>query len=217
MLRNNNKWTWDVEINDMSHEFLSCFRFSETYHRHYEDNSMNISLEWEPNSLQFEVNKTKDMMHIMIMDFEKDDAVSSSKTGIQVNLTCKVQDKIYPEKEFVFNQPIVLQYDLEGLNMGTISAVTTVVICVVLGLTIALICYHKNHTKRPKILTLEKNPNYDTFRFDGTTDDDAFLPYWLREKNEMIYDTSCIEKGRRLGHGNFGTVFEGKIRLGNAV
>jgi hypothetical protein len=48
-------------------------------------------------------------------------------------------------------------------------------------------------------------------------DGDPLVPKWLCERNEMIYDTSCIEKGRQLGHGNFGTVFEGKIQLGNAV
>ena len=43
------------------------------------------------------------------------------------------------------------------------------------------------------------------------------LPDWLKTRSELIYDSSCIEKGKELGHGNFGSVFEGRIRFGNAM
>ena len=46
---------------------------------------------------------------------------------------------------------------------------------------------------------------------------DPVLPEWLQNRKEMIYDSSCIEMGKRLDAGNFGVVFQGKIRLGNAV
>ena len=46
---------------------------------------------------------------------------------------------------------------------------------------------------------------------------DLVLPEWLQNRKEMIYDSSCIEMGEKLGDGNFGAVFQGKIRLGNAV
>ena len=43
------------------------------------------------------------------------------------------------------------------------------------------------------------------------------LPDWLKTRLDLIYDSSCIEKGKALGHGNFGSVFEGRIRFGNAM
>ena len=43
------------------------------------------------------------------------------------------------------------------------------------------------------------------------------LPDWLKTRSDLIYDSSCVEKGKELGHGNFGSVFEGKIRFGNAM
>ena len=59
----------------------------------------------------------------------------------------------------------------------------------------------------------------NTVSFSGpcSTDTDFDFPDWLQNRKEMIYATSCIEIGKRLGDGNFGVVFEGKIRLGNAV
>jgi hypothetical protein len=66
------------------------------------------------------------------------------------------------------------------------------------------------------------NPEYSpsvsvTSESPSRAEDAYVLPEWLRNKNEMIYDPSCIEKGRQLGHGHFGAVFEGKIHLRNAV
>ena len=64
-------------------------------------------------------------------------------------------------------------------------------------------------------IKMELNPVYSPSISSIGEDDD--LPEWLHDRKEMIYDASCIEKGLKLGHGNFGTVFEGKIHLGNAV
>ena len=46
-------------------------------------------------------------------------------------------------------------------------------------------------------------------------EEDELLPEWLSDN--MTFDTSCIIRGKGLGHGNFGDVFAGKIMLGNAM
>ena len=43
------------------------------------------------------------------------------------------------------------------------------------------------------------------------------LPKWLQEKKDMIYPQNCIQTGQEVGHGQFGTVFKGKIVLGKSV
>ena len=43
------------------------------------------------------------------------------------------------------------------------------------------------------------------------------LPKWLKERPDMIYPQTCIERGQQLGDGQFGTVFKGKLVLGKSV
>ena len=43
------------------------------------------------------------------------------------------------------------------------------------------------------------------------------LPDWLIGKEEILFSQDCIEKEYKLGSGQFGTVFKGKIIQGNAV
>lgn len=52
---------------------------------------------------------------------------------------------------------------------------------------------------------------------DNSTMDTSALPKWLRERPDMIYPHSCTEKGQQLGKGQYGTVFKGKLVLGNSV
>ena len=52
---------------------------------------------------------------------------------------------------------------------------------------------------------------------DENTNDDSVTPKWLSAKPEMFYSPLLLDKGKKLGAGNFGAVFEGKLRLGNAV
>ena len=50
-----------------------------------------------------------------------------------------------------------------------------------------------------------------------TTEEDDMFPEWMRNKKDMIYNMTCITFGKELGQGQFGTVFQAKIQLSNAV
>ena len=43
------------------------------------------------------------------------------------------------------------------------------------------------------------------------------LPDWLKNREEMVYPQNCLERGRQLGSGQFGTVCMGKLVQGTAV
>ena len=43
------------------------------------------------------------------------------------------------------------------------------------------------------------------------------LPQWLKNRPDMIYPQDCIQKEQQLGSGQYGTVFKGKLVLGNSV
>lgn len=43
------------------------------------------------------------------------------------------------------------------------------------------------------------------------------LPEWLITKKHMIYSKTSVEKEHEIGHGQYGTVFKGKVTLGNSV
>ena len=66
-------------------------------------------------------------------------------------------------------------------------------------------------------MTWEENPQYRHSAIETNLSHVSQIPNWLYDRKNIIYDVSCIQKGKRLGHGNFGVVFEGKIHLGNAV
>ena len=120
--------------------------------------------------------------------------------------------------------------DNAGMN-GSYIVVVSLAILVVVALS--LIYWNKKKLKAKKKLMGELEMSFidgkqsvnniystsNTVSFSGpcSTDTDFDFPDWLQNRKEMIYATSCIEKGKRLGDGNFGVVFEGKIRLGNAV
>ena len=114
-------------------------------------------------------------------------------------------------------------------------AVLVIVITLLFGATISLIVYF--YIKRRKItgrlnvddklktknLTIKRmdNQDYESSITDEKDGKDLVesnpLPDWLKMRPEMIYDSSCIERGKELGHGHFGAVYEGTIRFGNAM
>ena len=76
---------------------------------------------------------------------------------------------------------------------------------------------------KTKNLTIKRmdNQDYESSITDEKDGKDLVesspLPDWLKMRPEMIYDSSCIERGKELGHGHFGAVYEGTIRFGNAM
>ena len=51
----------------------------------------------------------------------------------------------------------------------------------------------------------------------NTPGDTLLLPQWLLDKKEMIYSKDCVEKHEKLGSGQYGLVFRGRLKQGNAV
>ena len=60
----------------------------------------------------------------------------------------------------------------------------------------------------------EVYPNYEEII---EMDEISALPSWLKVKPEMLYHPDCIKKGKKLGQGQFGSVFKGDLMQGNAV
>ena len=117
----------------------------------------------------------------------------------------------------------------------SISMIFLIVIIILFGVSISLFIYcrikRRNAVRRlmldenteTKLLNI-KCVDHQECNSCNTKENDRYdnveneqLPDWLKKRPEMIYDTSCIEKGKELGHGNFGAVFEGRIRFGNAM
>ena len=57
----------------------------------------------------------------------------------------------------------------------------------------------------------------DVIPSDDKTMELFALPQWLRENPDMIYPERCVQKGQKLGKGQYGSVFEGKLTLGKIV
>ena len=45
----------------------------------------------------------------------------------------------------------------------------------------------------------------------------SILPQWLLKRKEMMFSHMYIEQQEKLGSGQFGTVFKGRLKQGNAV
>ena len=63
----------------------------------------------------------------------------------------------------------------------------------------------------------QKNSMSDNNRSSNSLNEDSEIPDWLKDRSEMIFSRNLITKGKRLGQGQFGTVFKGKLNQGNAV
>ena len=47
--------------------------------------------------------------------------------------------------------------------------------------------------------------------------EDHSYPEWLTAKKEMIFSSNHLERGEKLGNGNYGSVYKGKLSQGKAV
>ena len=92
-------------------------------------------------------------------------------------------------------------------------------------------CYNKRKTQGRSLtsfgkkiecskVTWENNSDYecdDGLIKNEKNDQEPVLPDWLKERKEMIFSSDCVEKGKKLGSGQFGAVFKGKFIQGLAV
>ena len=77
---------------------------------------------------------------------------------------------------------------------------------------------HEIYTKFPtETISTNKLDENVVQGADNNTMETLALPKWLRDQSEMIFPPRCIEKEQKLGHGQYGTVFKGKLVLGKSV
>ena len=100
-----------------------------------------------------------------------------------------------------------------------IIAVTTTSAITIMVIAILAIWYCKRLAKNTSTpVTWEKNSNYDyQENLHQELQNESILPDWLEERKEMIFPSECIKKGKRIGQGQFGSVFKGLFTQGNAV
>ena len=68
------------------------------------------------------------------------------------------------------------------------------------------------NSKRPR----DEENNIET-KIDVTQAEDNILPDWLRDRKEMLFPETAVIRGEQLGKGQFGTVFKGNLKQGNAM
>ena len=66
-------------------------------------------------------------------------------------------------------------------------------------------------------MTWELNELYESEEDEMKDATQNILPSWLRLRPEMIYPQSSIQQTDKLGQGQFGSVYRGKLTQGNAV
>ena len=70
----------------------------------------------------------------------------------------------------------------------------------------------------PPMQSIDVDPTICDELLDGKGVEEAsILPQWLLKRKEMIFSHMYIEQQEKLGSGQFGTVFKGRLRQGNAV
>ena len=104
------------------------------------------------------------------------------------------------------------EYAETGLMAGIISGMVMILI-----ILFSIVIYYKKFrgNGNPRGIKWVDNPLHDTI-LDHDAEESFLLPSWLSERNDIIFDTSCIEVGEVLGIGNFGMAMKGAIKLGNA-
>ena len=233
-----NQWleTMKIDESDMDAGFLNCFIFHKNFTDLYEQNNVRTK------DLKCRVNDKRSSKHVKIDDCKFDPSsheISFNTTWnqsihmgplieIYVDLQCEINVIEHPVLDYLFNQPVIIRYTSSRTPIpqsisnppSTNKAATTsiVVVLVTLALTSSIVVYYKRmkRKRRGTCIKWEENPLHVSESFHAS-DEDQLLPSWLSERNDMIFDGSCILMGNKLGHGNFGAVFEGKIKLGSAM
>ena len=120
----------------------------------------------------------------------------------------------------------------ESTNNTSLIGVVLVVFIGVAFIAILLFIKSKSYKSvaGSSIIALKKHPNgrwvenpdfvssvHSLSHLTSEQEEGVMLPDWMRAKEDMIYNMSCITRGKELGHGQFGTVFQAQIRLKNMV
>jgi hypothetical protein len=107
-------------------------------------------------------------------------------------------------------------------DKSSMPLVALLVVGLLIGIPLLMFYYHRN--KRRHIIynstsdiTLEEKDEFSESLVNREMIYQSQYPEWLNCKKDMIYEISAVKKGKILGKGNFGMVFEGRIRIGNAV
>ena len=168
-----------------------------------------------------------------------------SNSDIYVNVMCFIRDTAYQDR-YIFNQPVIIspvpnimvkgqlstrqfRFDdnipLEAANLHSETTLAILLMIMVLSLcgAIFLIIRYYRRKSKSKLagMTWEMNNLYRSIESVSEQNNNeeslSILPRWLKSKPEMIYPAKCIEQGQALGHGQYGTVYKGKLNQGNAV
>ena len=54
-------------------------------------------------------------------------------------------------------------------------------------------------------------------RIQMISNEDSTYPDWLKARKEMLFSSNNLERGDKLGNGNYGSVYKGKLFQGKAV
>ena len=63
----------------------------------------------------------------------------------------------------------------------------------------------------------ESNSLYSSHSSEADCEEKDIYPEWLRKRKEMLFNSCNLERGQKLGCGNYGSVYKGKLLQGNAV
>ena len=124
--------------------------------------------------------------------------------------------------------------DPPNLSIMSTDETTFTVVVSILAIGVGVLVLFFYHRSRPLSTTKNEftalkewrsgrwvsNPDYISTSSSSSqpmSEGDEILPEWMKTRKDMIYHMSCITRGRELGHGQFGTVFQAQIRLQNAV
>ena len=228
---------WHVFPKEMDPKFRICFDFykNSSYRDFYEKNVKKIEVKCKVYDKPEKFSYLKDCAYdnytneITLPEVSPSIKNDIALDNIKVDLTCQIQ---YSGKqcmycEFTYNQPIILRMKPRIHAAGT-TIILVAIVALLLTSTTAVICYRKKKTeigmesvasfsKQSPTMFWEENPAYSSDNSLDEFDGGSLYPKWLQDRIDMIYDAKCIKKEKKLGQGHFGTVFEGKIRLGNAV
>ena len=223
--------TWNVSEKEMAISFRNCLRYNRIYRIHHETRELKVSLWCEVYGHPKSNCSIKQHEKESSLEIELDSKLVASErkesfysNEIQIDLFCKVYDTLIAY-HFGFYQPVTIRL----LNYDYI--VTLCLVAIVALISSIVLWNKKKVTAKFKGKGEMGMDNLDgKYTHDNTSASSNaasvsklcstnidHIPEWLQNRKDMIYDSSCIEKGKRLGDGNFGVVFEGKIRLGNAV